>query len=130
MPRLTSTVMRAMGDALTARADARDHPGWKEAAEQYRRDCAGRVLILEIGPERLKRLRRLLMRPSVTLEEAWNEINDLQNRTTPSVAVEAVMLKVRERGLAALKEPANIERLVRCDAAAKTEINRRIEKLG
>jgi hypothetical protein len=122
--------MRAIRDALTTRADAWDHRGWKEAAEQYRRDCAGRVLIVAIEPERLKRLRRRLMGPSVTLEQAWNEINDSQNRTTPNVTVEAVMLKVRERGLAALKEPANIERLVRCDAAAKTEINRRIEKLG
>jgi hypothetical protein len=36
---------------------------------------------------------------------------------------------VRERGLAALKEPANLERLTHCDAAAKTEINRRIARL-
>jgi len=39
------------------------------------------------------------------------------------------MTGVRERGLAALKEPVNIERLSRCDAAAKTEINRRITRL-
>jgi hypothetical protein len=39
------------------------------------------------------------------------------------------MHSVRERGLAALREPVNIERLLRCDAAAKTEINRRIARL-
>jgi hypothetical protein len=44
--------------------------------------------------------------------------------------VEAVMLAVRERGLAALKEPATVERLERCDAAARAEINQRIEKLA
>jgi hypothetical protein len=35
-------------------------PTWKEAAEQYHRDRAGRPLIVEIEPERLKRLRDLL----------------------------------------------------------------------
>jgi hypothetical protein len=39
------------------------------------------------------------------------------------------MWAVRERGVAALKERANIERLSRCDAAARTEINRLIASL-
>jgi hypothetical protein len=122
--------MRAIGAALTTRADAWDHPGWKEAAEQYRRDCAGRALIVEIEPERLKRLRRCLIEPSMTLEQAWNEINKLQNRATPSVTVETVMLVVRSRRLAALKEGVTVERLERCDAVARAEINQRIQKLG
>ena len=50
-------------------------------------------------------------------------------RATPRSTIEAVMHSVRERGLAALKESANIERLSRCDAAAKAEINRRIARL-
>ena len=50
-------------------------------------------------------------------------------RATPKSTIEAVMHSVRERGLAALKEPVNIERLSRCDAAAKTEINRRIARM-
>ena len=33
---------------------------------------------------------------------------------------------VRERGQRAVREPANIERLLRCDLNAKTEINERI----
>ena len=69
------------------------------------------------------------MEPAVTLEQAYREINDPKNRPTPQVTVEAVILTVRERGLAALKEPANVERLKRCDAAAKAEIERRIAKL-
>jgi hypothetical protein len=32
--------------------------------------------------------------------------------------------------VAALKEPANIERLSRCDAPARTQIKARIAKLG
>jgi hypothetical protein len=102
---------------------------WREAAEQYHRDRNGRPLIVEIDPKRLKQLRRL-MRFGVSLEQAWNEINNPRNRLTPNVAVDAIMVAVRERGLVALKEPATVERLERCDAAARAEINQRIEKLG
>jgi hypothetical protein len=50
-------------------------------------------------------------------------------RPTPQVTVDAVMYSVRERGLKALKEPANQERLRRCDTAAEDKIIQRIEKL-
>jgi len=40
------------------------------------------------------------------------------------------MHAVRERGVAALKEAVTAERLERCDAKARAEINKRIEKLG
>lgn len=63
------------------------------------------------------------------MDRAWHELNDIRHRATPWVTVEAIMLCVRERGIAALDEPANIERLSHCDAAAKAEINRRIAKL-
>jgi hypothetical protein len=46
-----------------------------------------------------------------------------------SSTIETIMCSVRARGVPALKEPANIERLSRCDAAARKEINRRIESL-
>jgi hypothetical protein len=39
------------------------------------------------------------------------------------------MHAVRERGIAALKESATVERLERCDAAAMTEIEQRIASL-
>jgi hypothetical protein len=48
---------------------------------------------------------------------------------TPQVTIEAVMYCVRERGLAALREPANQQRLMKCDDAARAEVNRRIAKL-
>jgi hypothetical protein len=48
-------------------------------------------------------------------------------RPTPQTTIEALIYCVRERGLAALKEPANLERLSRCDEAALAEIDRRIE---
>jgi hypothetical protein len=57
----------------------------------------------------------------------WNYLNP--PRRTPRTTIEAVMYAVRERGVAALREAANIERLTRCDEVAKTEINERIAKL-
>jgi hypothetical protein len=39
------------------------------------------------------------------------------------------MLTVRERGVSALNEPDTLERLGRCDAAARQQINQRIAKL-
>jgi hypothetical protein len=108
--------------------EAWDAPSWREAAREYHRDRAGqRRLIVEIESEHfLKRL----MRPGVTLEQAYSELNDPRNRPTPKVTVEAVMVAVRARGIATLKEPATAERLQRCDAAARAEINQRIEKPG
>src|SRR5262245_12256556 len=50
-------------------------------------------------------------------------------RPTPRSTIEAVMHAMRERGLAALKESATAERLERCDAAARAEIERRIADL-
>jgi hypothetical protein len=53
-------------------------------------------------------------------------MNTAATRTTPRTTIEAILWGVRERGVEALREPANIERLLRCDAAAKVEINERI----
>jgi len=50
-------------------------------------------------------------------------------RATPRSTIEAVMHSVRERGLAALKEAANLERLQRCDDRAKAQINARIPRV-
>jgi hypothetical protein len=78
--------------------------------------------------EEILRTRRLLAQ-DVSFEQAWFEVNDPQARPTPQVTIEAILHCVRERGLAALKEPANLERLARCDAAAKAQIDQRIGKL-
>ena len=48
---------------------------------------------------------------------------------TPQMTVEAVMFCVRVHGLVALTEPDTLERLSRCDAAARSQINDRILKL-
>jgi len=49
-------------------------------------------------------------------------------RPTPQATIEAIMHSVRERGLGALREPATIERLSRCDADARAWLDRWIEK--
>jgi hypothetical protein len=51
------------------------------------------------------------------------------SRPTPRTTIEAIMYCVRERGPQALHEPANIERLSRCDDAAIAEIDARMRKL-
>jgi hypothetical protein len=48
---------------------------------------------------------------------------------TPQSTVEAIIWAVRERGLAALKDPSNVERLLRCDPVARRQINERITLL-
>jgi hypothetical protein len=45
-------------------------------------------------------------------------------RPTPSATIEAIKQSVRDGGIAALKQPANRERLSRCDKAAKAELRR------
>jgi hypothetical protein len=50
-------------------------------------------------------------------------------RPTPQSTVEAIMHTVRERGLGALDELATLERLGRCDDAARSQINKRIARL-
>jgi hypothetical protein len=49
---------------------------------------------------------------------------------TPPVVVDAILYSVAARGPRALQEPANRERLSRCDKAAIQEIDRRMAKIG
>jgi hypothetical protein len=67
--------------------------------------------------------------PEDSLERAWQIFNDPQSQPTPAVTVEAIWLCIRERGLAALQEPVNRERLARCDDAARAELDRRLAVL-
>ena len=50
-------------------------------------------------------------------------------RPTPQPTIEAVMHCVRESGQKALREPANLDRLRRCDEIARAQINQRIARL-
>jgi len=68
------------------------------------------------------------MADNVSLDRAWHELND-EARPTPQTTIEAILYCVRERGVAALDEPEDIERLRRCDAAALAKINQHIAEL-
>jgi hypothetical protein len=99
-----------------------------ESARWYHENRQGRTLIVELAPEKLKQLRRLLSN-DVSLDAAYRELNAPENWSTPQVTVEAIWYAVRERGLAGLNEPATRERLAQCDAAALAQIDQRISRL-
>jgi hypothetical protein len=66
----------------------------------------------------------------VDRKAAERRCRPVNNRSpTPQTVIEAVMYCVRARGLGALKEQPNLDRLRQCDATAQTEIDRRIDKL-
>ena len=94
---------------------------WKKAARWYHVNRQGRALLVELDPRELQRLRRLTWN-DVSLDATWRELNAPESR-------QAVWHSVRERGLAALNEPATRQRLARCDAAALAQIDQRITRL-
>lgn len=53
----------------------------------------------------------------------------IEARPTPQCIIEAILYCVHERGFAALREPANLERLKLCDATALAQIDARVAKL-
>jgi hypothetical protein len=61
------------------------------------------------------------------VDALWNALNDPARHATPQSTVEAILFCVCSRGLAALKEPDNQERLLRCDEAAMKQIRERID---
>ena len=63
----------------------------------------------------------------MSLAALWDHLN--RPRKTPQTTIEAVIHSVRARGVAALQEPANIERLLECDDDSRIEINERIARL-
>jgi hypothetical protein len=77
---------------------------------------------------RIEHLRKLL-EDDVPIDRVWNDISGARRRPTPQTTIEAIMLSVQQHGLEALEYPVNVERLLRCNKGAKTEINRRIAKL-
>ena len=60
--------------------------------------------------------------------DGTSAMNTAVTRTTPRTTIEAILWCVRERGVEALREAANIERLLRCDSTARAEINERITR--
>jgi hypothetical protein len=65
----------------------------------------------------------------MSIDALWDALNCERQRPTPQATLEAIMYCVRTRGRKALHEPANIERLSRCDEAALVQIDARIARL-
>jgi hypothetical protein len=111
-------------------ATFRDRAWWQDEACRLGSDWPAVVdLALDIiestmfepGCERACRLAEARLPPSAPFKP--------EVRPTPQTTIEAIMWCVRERGLKALQEPANIERLRRCDKAAIAQIDARLRKL-
>jgi len=66
---------------------------------------------------------------ALSLGALWSALNDTAQHATPQSTIDAILYCVRTRGIAALEEPNNKERLAGCDAAARKQINERIEKM-
>jgi hypothetical protein len=96
-----------------------DAPSWREAAERYHRDRAGRPLIVETDAEHLKRLRRL-MRDNVSFGRAGDEIDRAARERyneAPKATYDAIVYELRTYGLPQLKNPSCQRRLADLSAA-------------
>lgn len=59
----------------------------------------------------------------------WEVVNNPRGHRTPQSIVDAIMVAVKARGIAALDEAANVAQLECCGADAKALLNKRIEAL-
>ena len=76
-------------------------PEWKAAAVEYHHARGGRPLIVEIEPNHLKQLRRL-MESGVSLDAAWNELKRLARERyneAPKATYDAAAYELRTYGL-------------------------------
>jgi hypothetical protein len=120
--RLSETTAPAPDWKALAVVGAWDAPSWKEAAADYHKVRKGRPSIVEIEPERLRHLRKL-MDDSVSCERAWDEINRAARaryNAAPQPTVEALMYGLRD-GVDAL--PTKPERLRRLSELNETQLH-------
>jgi hypothetical protein len=59
----------------------------------------------------------------------WDRFNKPSRFATPQTTIDAILHAVKARRLGALQEPETIERLKGCDAAAKRQIDARIDAM-
>jgi len=96
--------------------------------DEYHRDRAGRPLIVEIEPERLKQLRGLL-EDSTSFPQPYYKINARRDSGAPPPTVEALTFSLRERGVKALEEPATRWRLSELGDPQVIEVGNRLQRL-
>jgi hypothetical protein len=66
---------------------------------------------------------------TMPVDRLWDALNGPKRFSTPQSAIDALMFCIKERGTAALEEPDNVERLSRCDQAARAQVDKRIDAL-
>jgi hypothetical protein len=124
----------AYQDAPCSSARARtsmnwDDKNWKQAARDYHAARNGRHAVVEIEPEKLKQLQRL-MDDSISLERAYAELNDMREQERAAAStVEALMYSLRERGVKALEEPDTRRRLSLLSEEQLIEVGDRLLQL-
>jgi hypothetical protein len=91
--------------------DAWGAPFWRGSAAQYHTARDRRRSVVELEPERLRRLRALLD-DSVSLERAYIEAG--RSRSAPQTVVDALMLSLR-LGVDELAEPDALRQLSELD---------------
>lgn len=80
-------------------------PGWREAARQYHVARAGRLLVTEIQPPQLTRIRKLML-ADISLDRVWQEVNEGgEHRSAFQVTFNALVYELRSFGVAAFKNP-------------------------
>jgi hypothetical protein len=94
--------------------------GENSEMDMFKRACRGADGRAAARP-RDADLDRLRLDDKVTLPAAWAAM--FRNRPTPEATAEAIKQAVRDRGLAALKEPATRARVQRCDADARGHLD-------
>jgi hypothetical protein len=65
----------------------------------------------------------------LSLDALASALSDPARYATPQSTIEAILFSVHSRGITALEELSNQERLARCDATAREQIDERIEKM-
>ena len=102
-----------------------DDKNWKTAAREYHPARGNRTLIVELEPERLAQLRRL-MADNISLDRTWAELNQRQRVDAPQATVEALMFSLRS-GVAALSTPDTQRRLSELDLEQVREVCGRVQ---
>jgi hypothetical protein len=108
-----------------------DGESWKKAAREYTagRAASRTVLEVEVEPDRLRSLRRLL-EDNVSFSQAYAEISTRHIRgRAADMTVEALMFSLRERGTRALVEPDTQRRLSQLSKDQLAEVGDRLQRL-
>ena len=101
---------RELIEAWHSEADRWSDPGWGDAARQYHAARGGRLLVVEIQPERLARFRQLLG-DNTSLDRVWRELNERGDRPAPQATFDALLYELHTLGVAGFKNPSCRRRL-------------------